>query len=480
MEHPESTDNRLEIGDLFAIARRRRLVWIPLFLIIVATSLVLAYTLPSVYQSSSTILIELQEIPPDIVSTTIGGYVEARLSAVEQRINSSESLASIIKKFGVYPDMQDPAAAAVAIATMRSSILREGSVVNVAGPGGRTSTATVSFTISFEHENPQLAQQVTSELVTRYLAENTRNRVEKASEVSRFLSDEADRLTRSQEEIDTRLAAFKREHVNQLPDNADMNRRLMETTESNIVRSEQRIQALDDRKREIEARIGELNSNRLTVGDMLELKRSELAQAESRYSEIHPDVRNLRKEVHELEAQMNNPGKVYVVQGQAAPAYNSRLTATLQSELQEIIGNRNVEIAARDEQKGKLEEYAQRMLATPAVEKEYQQLVFDRDNTLNALRGIKQKLAEAQLAVQLELESKGEKLTVAQPATLPTEPIRPNRPAVALLGLVLAIALCIGLVALLERIDTSVHGSRDIRRIMHAQPIASIPIIPGA
>ncbi len=136
MEHPESTENRLEIGDLIAIARRRRLVWIPLFLVILATSLVLAYTLPSVYQSSSTILIELQEIPPDIVSTTIGGYVEARLSAVEQRINSSESLASIIKKFGVYPDMQDPVAAAEAIATMRSSILRESSVVNVAGTRG--------------------------------------------------------------------------------------------------------------------------------------------------------------------------------------------------------------------------------------------------------------------------------------------------------------------------------------------------------
>ncbi|MBK7727731.1 MAG: hypothetical protein IPJ33_04265 [Gammaproteobacteria bacterium] len=260
MEHPESTENRLEIGDLIAIARRRRLVWIPLFVVIFATSLVLAYTLPSIYQSSSTVLIELQEIPPDIVSTTIGGYVEARLSAVEQRINSSESLANIIKKFSVYPDTQDPAAEAEAIAKMRDSILRESSVVNVAGPSGRESMATVSFTISFEHQNPEIAQQVTSELVTRYLAENTRNRVEKASEVSRFLSDEADRLTHALEDIDTRLAAFKQEHVNQLPDNEDMNRRLIEATESNLARSEQRIQALDDRKREIEARMGELNS----------------------------------------------------------------------------------------------------------------------------------------------------------------------------------------------------------------------------
>ncbi|MBK9665213.1 MAG: hypothetical protein IPO61_05580 [Gammaproteobacteria bacterium] len=132
------------------------MVWIPLFVVIFATSLVLAYTLPSIYQSSSTILIELQEIPPDIVSTTIGGYVEARLSAVEQRINSSESLASIIKKFGVYPNLQDPVAEAAAIATMRSSILRESSVVNVAGPGGRTSMATVSFTISLNTKTPSL------------------------------------------------------------------------------------------------------------------------------------------------------------------------------------------------------------------------------------------------------------------------------------------------------------------------------------
>ena len=46
-------------------------------------------------------------------------------------------------------------------------------------------------------------------------------------------------------------------------------------------------------------------------------------------------------------------------------------------------------------------------------------------------------VAAACLAL-LTLATPGE--TIAQPATLPTEPIRPNRPAVALLGAVLVLA----------------------------------------
>ena len=131
------------------------------------------------------------------------------------------------------------------------------------------------------------------------------------------------------------------------------------------------------------------------------------------------------------------------------------------------------------ELKRKIAEYDQRLSRAPTIEKEYQQLAFERDSTFGALRSIRQKQQDAELALQLERQSKAERFTIVQPATFPSDPIKPNRFAFVLLGLVLAIAVSVGLITLLESIDSSVHGVQGVEQIMHVRPIASIPFIPG-
>ena len=46
---------------------------------------------------------------------------------------------------------------------------------------------------------------------------------------------------------------------------------------------------------------------------------------------------------------------------------------------------------------------------------------------------------QADVAKQLESESKGEKFTLIEPAALPEKPISPNRPAIVFLGFILAL-----------------------------------------
>ena len=482
MPEPETTapELRLEMGDLIAIARRRLWAWLSVFSLILVGTVTLAYTLPPVYKSSAKILVQLQEMPDDVVSSTIGGYVEARLSALDQRIQSSDSLLKLIDKYNLYPELAEAGLETEMVGQARASIIRESSAVEVAGPSGRTGTATVYFILSFEHEKPALAQKAAGDLAEMYLAENSRLRVETASDVSRFLKDEAARVARDLEEVDAKIAAFKEQHVNELPEQNDMNRRMLEDAENNIIRSEQRIMALDDRRRDLETSIRLQNANRLTVGELLDMRRSELAQAESRYSPLHPDVKRLKKEVEDLKAQLNDPSKVFVLGEEGVKAYDSSANIALQSQLSEVKSNLQVEREAVSEMQRKIAQYEQRLLGAPAIEKEYQQLSFERDNLSNALGGIKQKQLDAELAVQLELQSKGERFTLVEPATLPTDPERPNRPALVLLGLVFAIGASVGLVALIERFDTSVHGATAIARIMRAPPLASIPVIhPG-
>ena len=68
--------------DYIDILKRRKWSFIiPAFIVFVIAAVV-AMALPSIYMSTSTILIEEQDIPADFVMTTVTSYVEQRLQSI--------------------------------------------------------------------------------------------------------------------------------------------------------------------------------------------------------------------------------------------------------------------------------------------------------------------------------------------------------------------------------------------------------------
>ena len=72
-------------------------------LIISISSLLIAFLLPSIFESSSTILIEEQQIPQDFVRTTVTGFADQRIQSITQQILSRTRLWEIIKQFDLVP-----------------------------------------------------------------------------------------------------------------------------------------------------------------------------------------------------------------------------------------------------------------------------------------------------------------------------------------------------------------------------------------
>ena len=95
------------IKDLVVILKRRTWsITLPAVTIFVA-ALVLAFTLPPVYRSESTILIEDQEVPRDFVSTTVTSFADQRLQTINQRIMGTTKLLEVINRFGLYPELKN-------------------------------------------------------------------------------------------------------------------------------------------------------------------------------------------------------------------------------------------------------------------------------------------------------------------------------------------------------------------------------------
>ncbi len=93
--------------DYINILKRRKWSLILPALIVFLIAVGVALALPSIYMSTSTILIEEQDVPADFVMATVTSYVEQRLQSINQRIMSFTKLSEIIQRLNLYPELRD-------------------------------------------------------------------------------------------------------------------------------------------------------------------------------------------------------------------------------------------------------------------------------------------------------------------------------------------------------------------------------------
>ena len=68
---------------------------------------VLALALPPTFRSTGTILIEQQEVPTDLVRSTVTSYADQRVQVISQRVMTTQNLLDIMRRHDLYPDLQN-------------------------------------------------------------------------------------------------------------------------------------------------------------------------------------------------------------------------------------------------------------------------------------------------------------------------------------------------------------------------------------
>ncbi len=85
-------DKTIKFEDIIKIIKRRRLMIIVTLLTVFLLSVLIVVVWTPVYRSSSTILIEDQDISRDYVTSIITSYADQRLQTNNQRIMSASRL----------------------------------------------------------------------------------------------------------------------------------------------------------------------------------------------------------------------------------------------------------------------------------------------------------------------------------------------------------------------------------------------------
>jgi len=525
-------EQTLDLGDYLAAFKRRRGMIMLITGSVFLLGLITAFAWPSTYQSSATILIEEQEIPTELIQSTVTSYAAQRIQVISQRVMSRTNLQEIIEKYNLYESQRKRNTIEEVLLEMREDIGVDMITADVLDPRtGRPASATIAFTLGFKSDSPTKAQKVASELTTLYLNENLKSRTEKAAETYDFLTAESSRLKEEISRLEGLLAEFKERNINTLPELRDLNTRVLERTEREISDVDTQVRNLEERKIYLEAQLGmldpyssgdvlspaarldalrteyirlasryspdhpdvtnikrEIKALELETGQYaspddlraeLEVLRKELSVAQQTYTDEHPDVKNLKRQIATLEADLKNPPPA---PKQAAAPSNADNPAYVN--LHSQLAAANTEISSlrtkRSQLTEKVQEYENRLIQTPKSEQEYRAIARDLDHASRRYQEIKAKQMRAEVGQEMEKERKGEKFTLIDPAILPEEPISPNRPAIIFLSLVLALGAGVGSAAVAESMDSTVRGAKGIMAALHMAPLAVIPYMSNA
>ncbi len=472
-----NTEYELTLFDYIEIARRRALLMIAVFIIVIVTTSAFAILLPPVYMSSGIIMIESQQISTSIIASSVTGFASERIEVVKQRVMTRENLLRIIKKYNLFSAKNESRVTSVLINDLRKRI--EIKILSTSlGGGYRHGQANIAFSISFEDRHAELAYAVTNELVTLFLEENIKSRVERATETTQFLSQEANRLKKDLERMESLVATYKQEHSSSLPENLALKSAILQRTEVTLANLDRDYQATENELQRLEfeliaAKAGlEPANNPIT---RLKQLKAEYRQASIDYKKTHPTLRLLKRKIEMLEkseATENDQSADSI-----GVLINSELILRLETHIKTAKGRLQSIDRQRIPMRKQIAKYEKQILETPQVELGLSSLLRDHGSAKEKYEEIQAKQLNAQIAENLEGENKSERFSLIDPPLLADKPIKPNRKKIILLGLLLALAAAGGIAFLLEMLNQRIRGKGALTAVLGYNPLVEIPYI---
>ena len=525
----EQEENVKTIAEYLEVINRRKSLLIISFLTIGFLGVVIALTLPPVYRSSATILIEDQQIPQSMVQTTITDFADKRIQLIKQRVMTRDRILSIIQKHKIYLDERNKLVPSELVTRFQEDAAIDMISANVRDPRGGGGKATIAFSISFNDRNPVLAQAVANELVSLFLNENTRVRSQRAAKTTDFLKTEADKLEAEIEVIETQIMDFKAKSGNSLPEMLQSNLSSLDRTRESLRQVDSDIRVAKDRMIYLNDTLLRAEENEplsqagqvLNKAAQLRMLKVHFIDLSSRYTSKHPRVLSLKRQIQTMDPSFTGEFtllnaskelkqaenklvllKVEYTENHPEIAKQEQRVAKLTQELDKAKSNEDEKarqgssiylaltaqlrstqnrIDYLSERKNELQKKIQELQAnidnTPLVEKEYYDLGRMRNTSLNKYAEMEAKYRAAKLAQTLEEEQKGERFTLIEPPIAPEKPEKPNRKKIAIMGFGLGLGFGFGLIILLELMNEVIRGPKSLERITGIQPIVVIPYI---
>ena len=382
------------------IKRRWAVFSIP-FLVVATAGIAAVMLWPPTYLAEGRILVQSQQIPTELVRPTVTSAAQERIQVIEQRTMTRDNLVAIADKFQLYPDKRNLMSATELVEFIKKHIKIAPVDLMEFKQRSRLENPTIVFSVGFEDSDPAVAARVANELVTRILNEDLRDRTSRASDTTKFLAREVQKLQADNAALDARIAQLK------------------------IVGGSSE---------------GTPNQRPTTLARL----REQLAQVGALYSERHPILQSLKRQIAALE------------KSAASPDPNTGAGTQVGSPAGTPAGPAS---------------------SPAATEASLEALTAQQEALQKNLDVATAKLDAARLGESLEKNQQSEKLEVIEQPTTPQVPVKPNRPKLSAIAVLLGLMAGAGLTFVAELTDKGIRRASDVFGVIDSQMVVSIPYI---
>ena len=477
------TAKEIRPEDIIEIILRRRWWIIIPFCLSIIIGIILAFTLPKYYQAETLVLIQPPKVPANYVQSVVTTDIDSRLEAFSRQILSRSNLEKIMKDFNMYTEpkygllfVEDK------IADMRKRISVE--LMRRELPGRYAVANAYAFSISFKGKDPEKVMKVTNALASYFIDENIRFRETEAIGTSNFLDEELIPIREELVAKEKELKEYREKYMGELPEqlasNLNMLTRLEEqlkVKQTSLLDAQNKLAMLMDQISEGALLFGQgatVTGDGRIVSDFgqsisLEQARAMLSYLETRYTQKHPDIIRIKKIISDLEKNKQN--------NKDTPNGSQYIPHNAKMEVERIKVNINTLTTDIAKLKSQIRVYEGRIENTPKREQELKSLERDYNNIRASYDMMLNKKLESEISVNMEKKQKGEKFQIIDPARIPEKPVFPNMKILFLLTLVAGPNIGLGLVFLLEYLDTSFRSPKDIESGLGFPVLATIPLI---
>src|SRR5258708_2548198 len=179
-----------------------------------AVSVLVATQLPKQYTSQTLVLVTRPSVAEDIVKPVVTEDLTQRLAAMKGKILSRTRLEPVIEKFSLYPEDRNKFHMEDLIDRLRGTI----TITPLEAMPGIQYANFPGFSVNVTFGNPQLAQQICTEITSMFMEQDDRDINDKANITTKFISEQLDEAKAKLDEQDGKLAQFKRQHMGDLPE----------------------------------------------------------------------------------------------------------------------------------------------------------------------------------------------------------------------------------------------------------------------
>jgi succinoglycan biosynthesis transport protein ExoP len=483
--------------DMMALLVRRKWWVVAPFLALSCLVAVLTYVLPRTYVSDVLILVRPRDVPQEFVKDLITGTPEERLKSIEQTLLSRTNLVQILREFSDrLPEFSG--------LNMDEQVLKLRGQISIFFELEKTNGKILPLTyfkISYQNQNPELAQKIAAKLTALFIEQDNRVRENQVFGTTEFLATEvnkvAEQLTQSQE----KLKQIKSRRLFELPDQRDANLRTLDRLAQDRKTNAEALDRYASILLTLETQISQTPETvprtvAPSVPSVKKLQLEEYRKAQVAYEEVatkytakHPEVQALKALVERLKKQI--PPEVLAAEtadAESTSAGDASNNSTEPNPLyQKLIIQRDqlkLEMEIRQKEKGWIESeiarYSRRVENAPNAEQDIADAARQNEEYKKQYETLKSNLAQARMAESLESKQKGSQFVVVDPANYPLMPAKPNKIAVFLGGTLLTLALSIGFATVVDVARQKIWTQSQVEAFWGVPVLVDIPAIVTA